>query len=341
MNRWLACVSLVLFIGACSEPDGATGDPNPRPGDSDGDTDSDGDGATDEDATTDEDVGDDDPPPPVWPTGGEHDPAPDVSDPGATVTGTGCSGPALETYDLDVGTDSTHTFAGTASGITTDGTFYVYAGPGREITGVLETSSSGTYALSAPLFCGNQVVKLVWEEGGCGLVLVYHVRSTACSKRDLRITLTWDATGRDWELHLVKPAGRINDPATDCTWDTCQTTSPDWGVAGDATDDPVKDVDDITGYGPESIYLPALENGTYTVLVEHWNSAGSPTSDGQVIINLLGTTTVLDRQDLIPSHVWTVATIHGTTVTPVLSSDSRYDYDCTANWSGGCNDAIP
>src|SRR5687768_3351479 len=47
---------------------------------------------------------------------------------------------------------------------------------------------------------------------------------------EIAVDMHWDDLGLDWELHLVKPGGRINDALTDCTWTTCIYSSPDWGV---------------------------------------------------------------------------------------------------------------
>ena len=77
---------------------------------------------------------------------------------------------------------TTHRFTGTVASTGTDGTFYVYAGPGREILGPLETSDLGTFDLSAPLFCGPNTVKLFWDLGPCDVTVVYHVLSSACAK---------------------------------------------------------------------------------------------------------------------------------------------------------------
>ncbi len=154
---------------------------------------------------------------------------------------------------------------------------------------------------------------------------------------DIEIVMTWDDLGDDWELHLVKPGGRINDSLTDCTWTTCIWTSPDWGVAGDAADDPHKDFDDVDQFGPERIWLAGPETGTYTVLVEHWGT-GSPDSDGTITLEVDGQVMTLPKENLPPQHVWTVATIDwpSAVVTP---SDAVFD--CTASWSGGCTAELP
>jgi hypothetical protein len=267
---------------------------------------------------------------------GTLDPATGSDVPGPQATAT-CQVPQpVDPTLLNVAGATTHRFTGTAPGITQTGMFYVYAGDGREIVGPLETDASGAYTVSVPLFCGYNLVKLVWDGNGCRSLVVHRVYSAACTKMDLRLTILWDETGRDWELHLIKPGGQINNNLSDCTWTSCINSSPDWGVPGDPTDDPKKDVDDLTGFGPESIYLPSLEMGNYTVMVEHWNTSGSITSDGQAIINLGGASYVIPVMDLAPMHVWTVGTINGNVFTP-----GGAIHDCSANWSLGCRDVLP
>lgn len=157
------------------------------------------------------------------------------------------------------------------------------------------------------------------------------------AEADIAISLFWDDLGLDWELHLVKPGGQINDNATDCTWTSCIYTSPDWGIMGDASDDPHKDIDDTDTHGPERIWQADPENGVFTVLVEHWGS-GSDEADGHVKILAGGVETTVYMENLRSHHVWTVATIELPSGV-VTTTDAVYD--CSANWSAGCLTPLP
>lgn len=177
----------------------------------------------------------------------------------------------------------------------------------------------------------------MWRDASCKLTTVTRVTRIECSDDDIRLTLSWDDLGSDFELHLIKPGGRINDNATDCTWTSCVSSTPDWGIAGDASDNPRKDVDDTNSFGPENIFYSSPEPGLYTVLVEHWGG-GSADADGQVIFNVAGRSSTARIQNLASQSVWTAGTISWPSGEVTLSQDV---YDCSGNWAGGCKDVLP
>ena len=198
------------------------------------------------------------------------------------------------------------------------------------------TNTGGSFSVTVPLFCGPQTVDI--QFGDCGPLLEYAVTRTDCAQPDIQVTLSWDNLGLDFELHLIEAGGHINDNATDCTWTSCISGSPDWGLVGDSTDNPHKDVDNTGNYGPENIYLSRPANGPYTVMVEHWGN-GSAMADGSVTITLRGgpqvTVPIID----LPAHwVRTIGTIDWTTHNVTTATTT---IDCTANWSGGCRMTIP
>jgi uncharacterized protein YfaP (DUF2135 family) len=274
------------------------------------------------------------------------DPAPGFATPGrftTPTTCTACPSSSDSTFTVDAGTATSQSLSGQVTGAVGNGTFYVESAPDangnrEQISGAIPTDASGNYAVTVPLFCGVQTLKLVWTNAAGTLVIVKQVTTSGCTQADIRATITWDSAGDDWELHLIKPGGRINDQTnlTDCTWTTCIGTQPDWGVVGDSTDNPSKDVDDTDTYGPENIYLSKPETGRYTVMVEHWGP-GSP-STGQAILNVRGMTYLFTISNFVTKTVWTVATIDWPAGT-VTAVDTRYD--CSASWSSGCVAALP
>jgi hypothetical protein len=157
-----------------------------------------------------------------------------------------------------------------------------------------------------------------------------------CVEGGLHVTLSWGAGANDLELHLIRQGGHINDPEDDCTWTTCISPSLDWGVLGDPSDDPHKDIDWTSDNGVENIELAKLEPITYSILVEYWQSGNPIAAD--LVMNAFGTTTPLTSPMLKPLEVWVAATIDAQTqtVTPVGQV-----VDCSSAWSQGCQLAIP
>jgi hypothetical protein len=329
---------LVIAVAACGARDRNPRDQDPLPGDRDGYTAGDRDTGSGDDATGgDERAGGDD----TQPVGGDaegglpfvEDPASALNTPGA-YGGAECPASSETVFTISDSGITSRIFSGYVDGAVGHGIFYVRGDAGEELGGTLETIG-GSYSVHIPLFCGRQLVKLHWQGATCPLTLVYEVTISSCTKAELRLTIVWDELGDDWELHLIKPGGTINDADTDCTWNTCRSVQPDWGVIGDTTDDPKKDVDDLDTYGPESIYLPRLETGEYTIMVEHWGP-GDPGSDGRLFINAAGQLIIVEKHNLPYMSVWKAATVSGGTV-----ETSQEVYDCSADWSGGCRAQLP
>jgi hypothetical protein len=196
------------------------------------------------------------------------------------------------------------------------------------------------FTLRLPLFCGANRLQLVCENGSGVAISTREIPGGACVSRDLQITLSWGPTANDMELHLIRDGAFINDPVGDCTWFTCMSTSPDWGVPGDPMDDPRKDVDNLFTFGPENIYLTAAAAGTYDVMVEYWGSGTPDTSE--VVITLGGVTVWRGTHTMSLYDVWHVGTLEfpAATFTPVDTI-----IPCAAMWrtggSFGCALMIP
>ncbi len=264
-----------------------------------------------------------------------EDPAPDCAEPGSCGC-EGCPTSDLPTDDINAGNVTSWTFSGVVEGADGDGAFYIEGPDGQSFGGLIPTDDAGAFSFTAPLFCGEQLVKCVWSNETGQFALVTRVITEGCIEADIRVGLSWTELGDDFELHLVRPGGQINTE-DDCTWTTCVGSSPDWGEVGDPSDDPRKDVDNTGAYGPENIFLASPEPGTYTVLVEHWSS-GDPMSPGTVTFNVDGETTVVEIDALAPQEVWTAGTIEWPSGIVTASQDI---YDCSEEWSSGCTAPLP
>lgn len=272
-----------------------------------------------------------------------EDPAPEFNTAGSYGCD-GCPESDVSTDPVDAGSATFQAFSGIVTGALGDGRFYLVTNGGdgevggtRAIAGTIPTSASGGFAFTVPLYCGKQLIKSVWENEVGTYVLVQEVETTDCVEPEIRLTLTWDELGRDFELHFIKEGGQINDNATDCTWTSCIGSSPDWGAQGDDSDNPRKDVDNVGNYGPENIFLSSPESGTYDIMVEHWG-VGDPLADGIVYIGAGAKSYIARVDDLAPQHVWHVGKLEWPSgdFTPMGEK-----IDCTTDWSGGCRLDIP
>ncbi|MDO8665517.1 MAG: hypothetical protein Q7J79_02820 [Gemmatimonadales bacterium] len=100
-----------------------------------------------------------------------------------------------------------------------------------------------------------------------------------------RAQLTWDTgPSSDIDLHLLRPGGSMNT-GNDCNSSNCQGTPLEWGAAG-AAGNPVLDVDDETGYGPENIFIVSgAEAGEYRVVVHNFDDSPSTRATVELFFN--------------------------------------------------------
>jgi hypothetical protein len=92
----------------------------------------------------------------------------------------------------------------------------------------------------------------------------------------IRVILKWNERNTDLDLHLVQSGSEFSDLQGDCHFQNCtpsnnayQTSDLDWGVWGQAADNPFLDVDDDKNAGPENIFWYGAQDGSYAVDVHY------------------------------------------------------------------------
>jgi hypothetical protein len=161
--------------------------------------------------------------------------------------------------------------SGTTSA-TSNGLWLLISGDVLRSWGVLAVNGNA-FNGDIPLFCGTQTIAFTFDNGSGRAYYVANVTLTGCTTAVFRAQLTWD-TGpdSDIDLHLLRPGG-IMDSSNDCFYGNCQGTPLEWGAAGPAGD-PILDVDDTNGYGPENIFIVSgAEAGEYRIVIHNYDES--------------------------------------------------------------------
>ena len=140
----------------------------------------------------------------------------------------------------------------------------------------------------------------------------------AIPSQNLWVEMYWVHSGDDLDLHLIAPGSYWSsalESDQDCYYGNCVWSSLDWGQYGYAGDDPILDLDDISGTGPENINIADPQsNGTYTVVVHDYpGSVYSGVNDVTINIYLDG------------AMVWSV--------TRGISVEDSYTPIASINWA--------
>ncbi len=98
----------------------------------------------------------------------------------------------------------------------------------------------------------------------------------------IRAVMTWQLDNSDVDLHLVAPGGKVFS-SNDCFYGNM---NPQWGDSASTLDDPMLDIDNTEGYGPETMVLPSPFDGLYTIVIHYYSDHGSGDAPTSVVITL-------------------------------------------------------
>ncbi|MCA9516338.1 MAG: hypothetical protein KC635_15460, partial [Myxococcales bacterium] len=134
----------------------------------------------------------------------------------------------------------------------------------------------------------------------------------------LTVRVSWDDAA-DVDAHLRSPlAIDWESPPENCY---SLNPNPDWGVPGDASDDPRLDADGSTGPATETITLDAPADGVYRVGALHYAGGLGGVSEARVTVEILidGVSAYVVAADIGQGEVFEAATVAfpSRVVTPV------------------------
>ena len=154
----------------------------------------------------------------------------------------------LQRLSLSKGSSDRFSVAGLPDGI----------GPGRAIgfdVGFQSAGSSGRHRGSIELSGTHGVTTSVF--------LMAETVPPKPFEADLMVSMVWNTPETDLDLHVVRQPGAPFG-VDDCYF---EAKNPDWGRPEIRNDDPVLDLDDRNGLGPETMDLLAAADGVYDLYV--------------------------------------------------------------------------
>jgi len=175
---------------------------------------------------------------------------------------------------------SSYVVAGTTSA-TTYGYWLLVTNDVLSSWGVLAVSG-GVYGAEIPLFCGAQRIYFTFSGAAGRSYYVLDMNRTGCTTAHaaFRVQLTWTSDpSSDLDLHLLRPGG-VYGSGNDCYFGNCRSGLT-WGSSN-----PILDVDDTDGYGPENIYLASgAEAGEYRIVIHNWDGTVGEVATVRIYLN--------------------------------------------------------
>ncbi len=132
---------------------------------------------------------------------------------------------------------------------------------------------------------GEYVVELtVTDAAGAKSLMPARQSVVAVPAQKILVEMFWNNSATDIDVHLLRTTtSKPGIAPDDCFY---QNPKPDWGVPGDATDNPEFIRDALTGYGPELIgYVNPLDT-TYRVVAEFAHDHNATAKDSEVTVRV-------------------------------------------------------
>ena len=174
-----------------------------------------------------------------------------------------------------------------------------------------------------PVLAGDYTARLIVTNESGMVSDPCEVTLQATPSESLWVELFWSEFQDDMDLHLLaNPSGL--ETREDCYYSNCTESAQiflpmDWGNSGFTGDNPVLDLDDIPGTGPENINIQSPEPGaSYTVVVhDYTGSTIDFYGENEVTVNIY------------------INGVLSWTETRTISDDGSYNYFAQIDWSSG------
>ncbi|MCD6595206.1 hypothetical protein J7L68_05990 [bacterium] len=125
----------------------------------------------------------------------------------------------------------------------------------------------------------------------------------------IRAVLSWQIDNSDVDLHFVSPNSTVWSNG-DCFYGN---KTPEWGDTLSTLDNPILDVDNTSGYGPETMVLPSPYDGLYTVVIHYFSDHGGGDAPSNLVVTLNETTQrTYGPKTLTDGQYWIVTGINVT-----------------------------
>ena len=145
----------------------------------------------------------------------------------------------------------------------------------------IRVESDGDFDQELPLDPGSNTIQLrVFDDHGhAGTSAILRVTVTL-PRIDLRVILSWDTEGTDVDLHMFQRTAAEGNVVADYDyWESHDLPRHVWywnklpeDFGNGPTENPALDIDDVDGFGPETILLQKAASGHYHIWVHYYDA---------------------------------------------------------------------